>query len=158
MITKHDYRIASASRDYEILLRNKNASDAQETPASNIVLFVHGATYGSTSTFDYPIDGVSWMDHMAAQGFDAWCLDLLGYGGSDRPAEMDEPNTANSPLVDTVHAIAEVRRAVEFILEKRRAVLLARSAPIAQSTRKAQWPVGESAYPIPSLTRLSIVR
>ena len=121
MTTKHDYRIASASSDYEILLRNKNAFDAWETPASNIVLFVHGATYGSTSTFDYPIDGVSWMDHMAAQGFDAWCLDLLGYGGSDRPAEMDEPNTANSPLVDTVHAIAEVRRAVEFILEKRRA-------------------------------------
>jgi pimeloyl-ACP methyl ester carboxylesterase len=119
MIEAHDYRIASTSNGYENLLRNKNVNDASNTGQDNIVLFVHGATYGSTSTFDYPVDGTSWMDHTATQGFDTWCLDLLGYGGSDRPVEMDEPTTDNPPLVDTAHAIAEVAQAIDFILAKR---------------------------------------
>ena len=62
------------------------------------VLFVHGATYGSTYTFDYQISGQSWMDHLAAQGFDVWCLDLLGYGLSDRPTVMDQPAEENPPM------------------------------------------------------------
>lgn len=115
MIIKTDYRISSATKGYEILLRNKCLSSTQPSKANNTVLFVHGATYGSTSTFDYPIDGLSWMDEMASQGFDAWCIDLLAYGASDRPKEMQEPPEKNKPLVDTAHAVKEVDNAVEFI-------------------------------------------
>lgn len=85
------------------------------------VLFVHGATYPSTVMFDYAIDGYSWMDWMARAGFDVWCIDLLGYGGSDRPAEMSEPADQNGPIVDTAEAVADVKRAMDFILAERSA-------------------------------------
>ena len=119
MIIKCDYRIASATDGYGLLLRNKQLNDAEHRLPGNSVLFIHGATYGSTSTFDYEIEGESWMDKMAGEGFDVWCLDLLGYGESDRPEEMLVAPDLNDPIVDTAHAIAEVDRAVDFILKDR---------------------------------------
>lgn len=119
MMIKRDYRIASMTDGYGLLLRNKHLNDAQHRLPGNSVLFIHGATYGATSTFDYEIEGESWMDKMAAQGFDVWCLDLLGYGESDRPQEMLVAPDLNDPIVDTAHAIAEVDLAVDFILKNR---------------------------------------
>ena len=80
---KQDYRIASAADGYKVLLRNKHLSETEQGRCRSTVLFVHGATYGSTYTFDYQISGQSWMDHLAAQGFDVWCLDLLKYSMFD---------------------------------------------------------------------------
>lgn len=119
MIIKSDYRIASVLDGYGVLLRNKHFNDAEHLSMDDTVLFVHGATYGSTLTFDYPIAGRSWMDLMAEAGFDVWCLDLLGYGLSERPGEMDQPAEDNTPLVDTDHAVREVDRAVDFIRSHR---------------------------------------
>lgn len=56
---------------------------------------MHGATYPSSVTFDFPIDGKSMMDLLAEQGFDVFAVDLLGYGKSTRPAAMDQPADAN---------------------------------------------------------------
>ncbi|MDA0823370.1 MAG: alpha/beta fold hydrolase [Proteobacteria bacterium] len=117
-IVKHDHRFASATAGYTVLLRNKVAIDFDDNSPQNTVLFVHGATYGSTYTFDYAVDGYSWMDWMALSGFNVWCIDLLGYGGSDRPHEMDEPPDQNAPLVDTRHAVAEIDGAIDFILRE----------------------------------------
>jgi pimeloyl-ACP methyl ester carboxylesterase len=119
MIIKSDYRIASVTDGYGVLLRNKHLNDAEHRLPGNSVLFIHGATYGSSATFDYAVDGESWMDAMAMQGFDVWCLDLLGYGDSDRPEQMAQPASDNAPLVDTDHAVAEVDVAVEFICKDR---------------------------------------
>jgi pimeloyl-ACP methyl ester carboxylesterase len=119
MIIKSDYRIASVTDGYGLVLRNKHLNDAEHRLPGNSVLFIHGATYGSTSTFDYDIEGESWMDKMAREGFDVWCLDLLGYGESDRPEEMLVAPDRNDPIVDTAHAVAEVDRAVDFILKDR---------------------------------------
>ncbi len=114
MILKRDYRIPSLRDGLELLLRNKHLIDEEQRLPGMTVLFVHGATYGSSDTFDYEIEGMSWMDQLAGLGFDAWCLDLLGYGQSDRPAEMNEPPEENAPLVDTEHAVQEVGR-VDFV-------------------------------------------
>ena len=101
-----DYRIQSAREGYEVLLRNKSAITKKDSDDQNPVLFVHGATYGSTDTFDYKIGDYSWMDMLAQHGFDAWCLDILGYGRSDRPKEMGEAPENNPPLSDTEHAVS----------------------------------------------------
>ena len=119
MIVKRDYRIPSLQNGLQLLLRNKRLIDEGQRLPGMIVLFVHGATYGSSDTFDYEIEGMSWMDQLARLGFDAWCLDLLGYGRSDRPAEMSEPPEDTAPLVDTDHAVQEVGLAVDLILQER---------------------------------------
>jgi pimeloyl-ACP methyl ester carboxylesterase len=110
-LTEFNHDLPSHHEGCQIRLRHKATAEAQGTP----VLFVHGATYGATQTFDYAIDGRSWMDEMADQGFDAWCLDLTGYGQSDRPGAMAEPANLNAPLVQTDDAVVDVQRAIEFI-------------------------------------------
>ncbi|HSG89252.1 MAG TPA: alpha/beta fold hydrolase, partial [Pseudomonadales bacterium] len=76
------HMIPSGRPGSRLYLRNKRTSQCTGVP----LLCVHGATYPSTVTFDYAIDGESWMDWLARRGFDVWCVDLLGYGRSDRPA------------------------------------------------------------------------
>ena len=93
-ITESNYDLPSHKHKCHIQLRHKTTNTAQGTP----ILFVHGATYGASQTFDYAINGRSWMDEMADQGFDAWCLDLTGYGQSDRPGSLPRP----SPLDDQI--------------------------------------------------------
>lgn len=49
------------------------------------VLFVHGSSMASQPTFDLQVPGrPSAMDHFAALGYDTWCVDLEGYGRSDK--------------------------------------------------------------------------
>ena len=87
MITKTDHRIPSVRAMHNLLLRNKREDQANLPTMRKTVLCVHGATYGATDTFDYSLEGYSWMDHLAGQGFDVWCLDLLGFPvrGGDGP-------------------------------------------------------------------------
>jgi len=114
------HRIDSSEPGYQVYLRNKRRDDLPEThDAARTVLFVHGATYSSTLTFDYEIEGASWMDQLAKQGFDTWCIDLLGYGKSDRPSAMNEPAEDHPPICDTRVAVDDVSRAIAFIQGQR---------------------------------------
>ncbi len=118
-LTRDEYRVPSGIDGLSLLLRRKRPAGAAPATPEKTVLFLHGATYASTLTFDYAIDGLSWMDRLAMAGFDTWCLDLLGYGGSDRPPAMDEPPDNHPPLVDTAQAVDDLGRAVDFICAER---------------------------------------
>lgn len=51
------------------------------------VLFVHGSSMASTPTFDLQVAGrpySSAMDWFVSQGYDTWCVDMEGYGRSDK--------------------------------------------------------------------------
>jgi len=51
------------------------------------VLFVHGSSMGSQPTFDLQVPGrphSSAMDFFVEHGYDAWCVDMEGYGRSDK--------------------------------------------------------------------------
>jgi pimeloyl-ACP methyl ester carboxylesterase len=51
------------------------------------LLFVHGSSMASTPTFDLHVPGQpdsSAMDHFARLGYDTWCVDMEGYGRSDK--------------------------------------------------------------------------
>jgi len=55
------------------------------------VLFVHGSSMASQPTFDLQVPGrpfSSVMDWFAAQGFDTWCVDMEGYGRSDKKRDI----------------------------------------------------------------------
>lgn len=100
----------------EIHVRNKRCVDG--SPSRGVVILMHGSTYPS-STFDLALDGLSWMDHLAANGWDAWALDLPGYGRSTRPAIMDQPPEANPPFMRTSDAVVALGAVVDFVAKQR---------------------------------------
>ena len=64
------------------------------------ILFVHGSSMAGQPTFDLQVPGrphSSVMEWFAEQGFDAWCMDMEGYGRSDksRPINSDIANGAD---------------------------------------------------------------
>ena len=55
------------------------------------VLFVHGSSMASQPTFDLRVPGrpySSAMDFFAGRGFDTWCVDMEGYGRSDKHRDL----------------------------------------------------------------------
>jgi pimeloyl-ACP methyl ester carboxylesterase len=71
--------------------------------ADRVVLFVHGAGTPAEVAFDVPYQDYSWMGYLAQAGFDAFSVDMTGYGRSTRPAAMNDPcnlaPTQQAPLV-----------------------------------------------------------
>ena len=63
---------------------------AGERPEGRVVLFVHGGSIPSVPDYDLPYKDYSWMEHLAAAGFDTFSMDQTGYGLSPRPM-MDDP-------------------------------------------------------------------
>ncbi len=100
------------------------------------VLFVHGSSFPSGLSFDFRMDGQSWMDWMAARGYDVYALDFPGYGLSDRYA-ADAP----SPPGRAREVAQDVGSAVDAILRrtgKRQVLLVGHSWGGSVAARYAQ--------------------
>jgi len=78
------------------------------------VLMIHPFCPGCAAAFDVP--GLSWMEDLVRRGRDVWALDLRGFGGSDRPAEMERPAAEGRPVVRAKDGEADVATAVAHIL------------------------------------------
>jgi pimeloyl-ACP methyl ester carboxylesterase len=102
-----------------VYVRNKRLASLTTFTAAKTVLFVHGATYPSETSFDLPVGGTSWMDYIAKAGYDVWLVDVRGYGRSTRPAAMDQAPQANPPFATTEEAVRDVGAAVDYILQAR---------------------------------------
>lgn len=114
-ITACDYEIASETKGIDLFLRNKRAFGQSEFRPERTVLYVHGATMASELVFDLPVDGVSWADDLAAQGWDVWMMDIRGYGRSTWPEAMRQPAGSNPPVATTDEAVADFAAAVGFV-------------------------------------------
>src|SRR5262245_39511689 len=69
----------------KLFLWEKCAGDPKR--AKGVVLFVHGSSMASQPTFDLHVPGradSSAMDWFAQHGFDTWCVDMEGYGRSEK--------------------------------------------------------------------------
>lgn len=119
-IAAEDLLIPSDTAGISLHLRRKRLASLSRFPAERTVLMMHGATYASGSLFDVPLGGVSFMDHLAAAGYDVYAVDVRGYGGSTRPPEMAAPPTGRPPLVRTQTGVRDLASAVAFILEQRK--------------------------------------
>lgn len=70
--------------DVRLFLWEKHAIT---TPLRGTILFVHGSSMAAQPTFDLAVPGrtdSSVMDWFARRGFDTWCVDMEGYGRSDK--------------------------------------------------------------------------
>jgi pimeloyl-ACP methyl ester carboxylesterase len=78
------YKIDGSER-VKLFLWEKFAGEPRD--AKGVVLFVHGSSMASQPTFDLRVPGrpdSSVMDWFARRGFDAWCVDMEGYGRSEK--------------------------------------------------------------------------
>ncbi len=114
-----DFHVPSTAAGIDLFVRNKRLKGSESFPSNRIVLFVHGITFPSESTFDLSLDGLSWMDFIARAGYDVYLVDVRGYGGSTRPPAMSEPPNRNPPIATLGEAVEDVAAAVDFIRQRR---------------------------------------
>lgn len=77
------------------------------------VLFVHGSSMASQPTFDLQVPNrpfSSVMDWFVHQGFDTWCVDMEGYGRSDKSRDIN---------CDIANGADDLAAATDYILKRR---------------------------------------
>ena len=94
--------------DVKLFLWEKFVGSPDGKPA---VLFVHGSSMASQPTFDLTVPGrpdSSVMDWFAERGFVCWCVDMEGYGRSDKQRDIycDIANGAEDLAAATDHIFA----------------------------------------------------
>jgi pimeloyl-ACP methyl ester carboxylesterase len=118
-LVSEDIMVKSPDPGIEIFVRNKRPANMTSFRPERTVVFVHGATYPAETAFDLKLDGLSWMEYIAARGYDVYLLDLRGYGKSTRPKEMAEDPKANPPLVRNDTALKDIGTVVDFVRARR---------------------------------------
>ena len=76
----------------KLFMFEKCAGDPKKTAGT--ILFVHGSSMASQPTFDLQVEGrpdSSVMDWFARRGFDCWCVDMEGYGRSEKSRNNNAP-------------------------------------------------------------------
>jgi hypothetical protein len=84
-IVMEEMMVPSGDPGIEIYVRNKRPADLSVFRPERTLLYVHGATYPSSTAFDLQLDGMSWMDYFAARGYDVY---------PSRPAWLWQVDTA----------------------------------------------------------------
>jgi len=119
-LTTEEMMVPALDPGIDIYVRNKRPAEMVAFQPERTVLFVHGATYPAHTTFDLALNGLSWMDYIAARGYDVYLLDIRGYCKSTRPQEMVQKPDANPPIVRTETALKDIAAVVDFILGRRK--------------------------------------
>jgi pimeloyl-ACP methyl ester carboxylesterase/heme-degrading monooxygenase HmoA len=81
------------------------------------VLFIHGSSFPSALAAGFRMSGGSWMDELSSHDFDCYALDFLGYGYSDRYADMPLDSPAFLAPGRAAQVVEDVDSAVNFILK-----------------------------------------
>jgi pimeloyl-ACP methyl ester carboxylesterase len=84
------------------------------------ILFVHGSSMAAQPTFDLQVPGrpySSAMDYFAERGFNTWCVDMEGYGRSDKHRDIncDIANGVDD-LIAATDYIAATRGVKQFLV------------------------------------------
>ena len=114
-ISAHDHWTKKG--DVNLFLFEKFAGTPGVKPA---ILFVHGSSMAAQPTFDLKVPGrphSSAMDYFVEQGFDTWCVDMEGYGRSDKKRDInfDIANGVDD-LVAATDYIAKTRGIKQFMV------------------------------------------
>jgi pimeloyl-ACP methyl ester carboxylesterase len=96
--------------DVRLFLWEKYAEHPEKT---GTVLFVHGSSMASQPTFDLQVPGrhdSSAMDVFARLGYDTWCVDMEGYGRSDKHRDI---------IYDIANGADDLAAASAYIMQAR---------------------------------------
>lgn len=116
-VVLEEHRIAALDQGIVLYLREKRPEATRRFGDGEVVLFLEPFGVPTAEAFDVP--GLSWMEALAGEGFDAWALDFRGFGRSTRPAAMDGPPSSHPPLVRAAEAVRDLEAAVEYIVKAR---------------------------------------
>src|SRR5215212_4128581 len=97
--------------DVKLFLWEKTVG--QPDAAKPTILFVHGSSMASQPTFDLQVPGrpgSSAMDWFAQRGFNTWCVDMEGYGRSDKTRNIN---------FDISNGVDDLAAASEYIMKTR---------------------------------------
>ncbi|KVM65529.1 alpha/beta hydrolase [Burkholderia gladioli] len=103
----------------DLYVRNKRPASMRSFTAERTIVMVHGATYSSGSLYDVPLNGMSFMDYLAAAGYDVYAFDVRGYGRSARPPEMEQPAEHNPPVAGTDIGVMDLGSVIDHVLRRR---------------------------------------
>ena len=97
--------------DIKLFLWEKAAPKAESKRGT--VLFVHGSSMASQPTFDLQLPErphSSVMEWFAQRGFDTWCVDMEGYGRSDKHRDIN---------FDISNGVDDLAAASDYIMKTR---------------------------------------
>lgn len=114
----HEFQVES-DPGIAIYVRNKHPAGMTDFSPARTVVYVHGATYPASTSFDLALDGFSWMDYIARHGYDVYLMDVRGYGASTRPVAMDRPAHENPPVARTAEAMRDLDAVIDFVRHRR---------------------------------------
>src|SRR5215468_11154235 len=99
----------TADGDVRLFLWEKYQGSPSGKP---VVLFVHGSSMASQPTFDLSVPGrphSSVMDWFARRGFVCWCVDMEGYGRSDKKRDI---------YCDIANGADDLVAATDYVMKK----------------------------------------
>lgn len=119
-IVKEEFLVQGRDQGIKLFVREKRLANLPKIVKENVILFVHGLPGPASVVFDLPLPGYSWLEYMAERGFDAFTVDIRGFGRSTRPPEMKESPDQNLPLVRADQVMRDIDVAVDYIRSKRK--------------------------------------
>ena len=103
----------TADGEVKLFLWEKYVGSPEAQAGKPAVLFVHGSSMASQPTFDLSVPGrpdSSVMDWFAERGFVCWCVDMEGYGRSDKTRDI---------FCDIANGAADLAAATDYIFTAR---------------------------------------
>ncbi len=113
-LSRREHRVLSTDPGVELLV----LSVETPLPRRGVVVFTHGAGSASSASWDIRYGDYSFMRFLACQGFDAYAVDVRGFGGSTLPKEMSQPAEHNPPVVRAADAARDLAAVVGFVRER----------------------------------------
>jgi len=111
----HIHYIKSPSTQGEVAVSKIKSKGARKK--NNPIVFFHGATVPCQFTVEYRMDGLSWADYAAQEGWQVYGIDLPGYGRSSAYPSSTDGNIDPRKFGSAEYVQRDIHAALSWILE-----------------------------------------